>query len=45
MDRFLGKRQIKVQRNIQSLRFDKTDCAKAAHKLLIEQTAGDWNTG
>lgn len=45
MDTSSGKGQIKLQRNIQSLKFDMTYCAEAASKLLTEQTTGDWNMG
>lgn len=45
MDRFSGKRQIELQRNIQSLKFDTTHCAKGVSKLLIKQTTGAWNAG
>lgn len=41
MDRFSGKRQTTLQKNIQCMKFDKTDCVKAARKLPIEQTTGD----
>lgn len=45
VDRFSDKRQIKLQRNIQSLKFDTAYCAKGVRKLLIKQTTGGWNTG
>lgn len=45
MDTSSGKRQIKLLRNIQSLKFAMTYCAEAASKLLIEQTTSDWNMG